>query len=245
MIVLFWNGGRWWSAEALDRLAKNADVIVCAEVGDQVPLLAGWAAARGWYYHAGDGSPGSSRIAFLARSRSLVRYFETTVAHERLNVGDWGAGPEHVGPKVLNEVWLSDGLVVVGTHLIASWSRRRPHGKAFRRSWRARRNAGRLHVAALVARVTELREAGHPVLVLGDFNARPGFRLLRPLRKLMRQHVRYPTFKDGRTLDHAYTTDGVVVNACTVMTMPGRDHDALHLDVGTPVLVAHPWEPKA
>lgn len=238
MIVRFWNIGRHPVTD-LARLS-GVGVIVLAEAGDRQPEIARWAKANGYRVYNGDGSEGASRITFLvARTAKVVRA-HTTVAHPKVNVGRWGAGAGvNVGPKVINEIELPGGLVILGTHLIASASRRPPLNREDRKAWRLRRRLYRQHIAELRDRVELLALKGKLVLCVGDFNARPSFSLLAPLRRIMRQWVTEPTHT-GRIIDHAWTHD-LRVEESMVIPMPGGDHDAVHVYVTSRQLAAHLW----
>ncbi len=237
MRVAFWNvgdGPDFVKVMCLDRLSRRgSDVIVLSEVSDRSKLLSRWVARNDWYLWHGDRSPGAAAIAFLVYDGDTVIHRATHEATPRTDVGPFGAGPSVVKRKVVAEVDVVDDggrLDILGTHLVASATRNRPGQRRQLATLLRRRRLYRRHIRALARLVRETAGEGRALLVVGDFNANPGARLLRPLRRLgLRQHIKRDTFGND-TYDQAYTLNADV-SRVVVVPMPGHDHDAILVDV--------------
>lgn len=241
----FWNLGdgpghtKWAGLTKL--LAHGPDVIVVVEAADRHDLLSRWCAPRGWYLWQGDGRPGAASIAILVADPRAVLGRATYRGTRRTEVGAFGAGPDALKAKPLQVLaWRDqDGgdeasrVDVIGLHAPASTTRRVPVGTPGRRTKLRTLRLRRRLARRLFARVIEVLDHGvgdWPTLVVGDFNADPGSRLLRRFRRAgLVELVRRPTFK-GKRYDQAWLHMGVG-RLVAVVPMPGHDHDGFVVDV--------------
>lgn len=204
-------------AAALDRLVEQGvDVICLQEASDRRAMLRAWASANDWVLHHGD-TPGAGAVPILFREGLPVTETASREAVPRTFVGP-GAGPDTSKPKVVTSVRLEDGEQVLNTHLTPSATR--PW------AWRRRRHYRR-HIAVLKEMV-ENRERGRIILV-GDFNAPPTFRLLKPLLRLGMVQATPDATMGRRLIDHTWIKRGRVVSA-RVLEVPS-DHRAVIVTV--------------
>jgi exonuclease III len=206
-------------ARALATLVKHgADVICLQEAGDRGDLLAEFCRRTGWHSWLGDVTPGASSVPMLWNPRVVIAaHVGTTPATKATNAGPGGAGPNVVKAKVWNRVRFTDGTVVINGHLPASLY------------LPGRRRLGKQMIAVLVEMVKRREAHGTPVVVVGDFNARPSALVLKPLRELgMHQHTHAATH-GRRTIDLTWTFG--VEGTTEVLTVPS-DHKAVLLTLG-------------
>lgn len=201
----------------LDRLkARGVRVAGLEEAGDRRPVVEDWCRDNGWTAFFGDGAEGAASTPLVWDRRVDVANPGTRPATPPTNCGPLGAGPNTVKAKVWNHVRVRDAglsFVFVNGHLPASLYLPR------------RRALARRQLAVLETMVRH-RKGRVPVVVVGDFNARPNALVLRPLRKLgMRQHTHQATH-GKRTIDLTWTL-GLDAHA-EVVNIPS-DHKAVVL----------------
>ena len=170
LTVATWNIGRGTLADARKVLSRSP-VLALQEAGDRSKLIRALDRSR-YRVIKGSGRPGQSStpLVFDPKVLRLVRPSATLMA-PRQRVGR-GTGPDRMKAK-----WLIGGrfvhrhtgtrLFIGTTHLVAGQSRQRRARVAIR------------HVRHVVSR---LRRVAGIRLVMGDFNTRPGSKVLVPLR---------------------------------------------------------------
>lgn len=217
-----WNVGNRsdnWVARGLVTLVKRhgVDVMGLQECGDRKHVLEEFCRRAGWNAWYGDGSPGAASVPILWNPRTVRALVTgTTDATPSTHVGQAGAGPSKMKPKVWNRVRFGAGehrgpFVFINGHVVPSVY------------LPPRRRLARRHIAVL-AEMVERRKGRVPVIAVGDFNMRPTDSLTKPLRQLgMTQRTKAPTH-GRRTIDHVWTL-GVTGHA-EVVDMPS-DHRAV------------------
>lgn len=172
----------------LERLALGSEaallpVILLQEVADRATVLTRFAHEYGYTLHQETrDDKGHVAVLIPPRMKIVARgYWRCT---KRTPVGAWGAGPSTIAAKWIAWVTVEIGgrlVTFASTHFVPSVERK-AHGKVAVAA-RARRWAlYARHVAGIVAWLPAVRGAK----VLGyDGNARAGFRLLEPLRRLI------------------------------------------------------------
>lgn len=219
----------------LDQLdAAGADVIALQECSDRGRMLTRWLEGHpGWRGYLGDGSDGAAATPILWRTVLGRPRCHTSVAVPRRYVGPRGAGPGTVKRKVTNRIRIRVGRTrvhVLNAHLLPSATRRNlPRGETRRRLAHYRD-----HIAAILAVVARRHGV---VFVTGDFNAEPGWRLLKPMRRAgLRQDVTDPTH-GRRVIDLVWHRcgAGVRVTSARVLRLTS-DHEA--------AMVTYDWAPR-
>jgi endonuclease/exonuclease/phosphatase (EEP) superfamily protein YafD len=160
----------------------------CSDRGDVLTAFTRRTNRRVWVGLA----PGAPAVPILYHRSLDVEARFSRLAVPRMYVGR-GAGPSWSKAKAVTGIRVGD-LVVLNTHMIASL-----HAS------RLRRLHYRIHVAVLVRMVRRRLRRGLRVVLIGDFNAEPDHRLLKPLRDLsMGQQTNRPTH-GARMIDLIWT----------------------------------------
>jgi endonuclease/exonuclease/phosphatase family metal-dependent hydrolase len=204
-------------ARALDTLVKHgAQIIGLQEAGDRQAMLLHWCLTNGWDYFGGNGEDGATSTPIIWDKAVHVSHKGTRPATPATNAGRLGAGPNVVKAKVWNHVRVhgeGGAFVFINGHLPASLYLPR------------RRALARKQIAVLVGMV---KRRDVPVVVVGDFNARPTASVLRPLRRLgMTQHTHRATH-GRRTIDLTWTLG--LGGRAEVVTVPS-DHKSVVLNL--------------